>query len=105
LNRFAFRGANRLAKSAQLSPLLNFVQLLVDQHGHKHQQKYTGTNGEHSDRNRKAVDLRQQFRLLFLHVRIGIIQKELLIFVHRESALVNQEDDQTYGENSEYNRH
>jgi hypothetical protein len=38
-------------------------------------------------------------------MRIVVIQEELIIFVHGESALVNQKDDQTNGENTEYNRY
>jgi len=36
------------------------------------------------------------------HVRIVVIKKQLVILVHGESALINQEDDQTNGEQSEY---
>ena len=44
----------------------------------------------------------QQFSLLFLHVRVVVIQKQLIIFVHGERALVDQQDDQTNSEESEY---
>ena len=53
----------------------------------------------------KPGDLGQQFRLLLVHVRTRVIQKQLVIPVHGERALVDQEDDQTNCENSEDHRH
>jgi hypothetical protein len=55
--------------------LLNFVQLLVNEHRNQQKKEDSGTDAEHPDRHSKPVDFRQQFRLLFLHVRIVIIQK------------------------------
>src|ERR1700686_1191216 len=102
-----FTAPGRQPNKAQLlaTTLLYFVQLLIDQHRYQHQEKYSGTDAEHTNRKDKPVDLGQQLRLLFLHVRIMVIQKQLIVLVHSERALVDQEDDQTDGENSKYNRH
>jgi hypothetical protein len=40
-----------------------------------------------------------------VHVRTRVIQEQLVIPVHGESALVDQEDNQTNCENSEDHRH
>jgi len=76
-----------------LSTLLYCVQLLVDQHPHEHQQKYPRPDAEHAHRDGKPVDLCQKVRLLLVHVRTRVIQKQLVIPVHGECALVDQEDD------------
>src|ERR1017187_600923 len=91
--------------SPPLSTLLYFVQLLVDQHRHEHQQKYPRPDAKRPHRDGKPVDLGQQFRLLLVHVRTRVIQKQLVIPVHGECALVDEEDDQTNCENSEDHRH
>src|ERR1017187_7323119 len=91
--------------SPPLSTLLYFVQLLVDQHRHEHQQKYPRPDAKRPHRDGKPVDLGQQFRLLLVHVRTRVIQKQLVIPVHGECALVDQEDDQTNCENSEDHPH
>ncbi len=85
--------------------LLEVVQLLIDQHRHEHQQKYPRPDAEHAHGDGKPVDLGQQFRLLLVHVRTRVIQKQLIIPVHGECALVDQEDDQTNCENPEDHRH
>jgi hypothetical protein len=38
-------------------------------------------------------------------VRIVVIQEQLIILVHGECALVDQQEDQTNREDPEYNRH
>ena len=89
----------------EMRRLLNFVQLLINQHCDQHQQKYSGTDAEHPDGKDKPIDFGQQFGLLFLHVRIVVIEKELIVLVHGESAFVNQQDDQTNGKNPKHYRH
>ena len=44
------------------------------------------------------VHLGHQFTLVFGHVRFRIIQKQLIVLMHGESAAVNQEDNQDNGE-------
>jgi hypothetical protein len=63
-------------------------------------------NTEDAQRDGKPIDPGQQFRLLLLvHVLTRVIQKPLVIPVHRECALADQDDDQTDNENSEDHRH
>jgi hypothetical protein len=100
-------GARCLRKDAggRLSTLLYTVQLLVEPHRREQQQKYSRPDAEHARRDDKPIDSGQQFRLLRVHMRTRIIQKQLVIPVHHECALVDEEDDQTNSENSEDHRH
>src|SRR5579862_5829086 len=85
--------------------LLYAVELLVEPHCGKGHQKYSRPDTEHAHRDGKPVDLGQQFRLLLVHVRTRVIQKQLIIPVHGECALVDQEEDQTDSEYSEDHRY
>jgi phage terminase Nu1 subunit (DNA packaging protein) len=69
--------------------LLDFVQLLINQHGNEHEQEYARADAENADRKHEAIDLGQQLSLFFLHVRIGIIEKELIILMHGQGTLVD----------------
>src|SRR5581483_10721102 len=95
----------RLPGRASSRILLDFVQLLIDQHGDEHQQKYSRSDAEYAHREGQALHFGQQFRLLGVHVRTGVIQKQLLVLVHGQRALVDQQDDQTDCEHSEDHRH
>lgn len=59
--RLALHSAGRPPRwgNAQQMTLLHFVQLLVDQHRHQHQQKDPRTDAEYAHRNRQPVDLDQ----------------------------------------------
>src|SRR5690242_4667851 len=85
--------------------LLYRVQLLVDQHPNEHQQEYARSRAEHAYRDGKPVDLGQQLRLLLVHMRTRIIQKQLVIPVHCECALVDQQEDQTNCKSPEHHGH
>jgi hypothetical protein len=73
--------------------LLNFAQLLRDPHAQQDQNKDTGSYAEYPDRHPEPIDLDQQLRLLFLHVRVRIVQKELIVFMHCERAAIDEQDD------------
>lgn len=88
-----------------LSTLLDPAQLLVEPHRRGDHQKYPRSDAEHAHRDGKPVDLSQQFRLLRVHVRTRLIQKQLVIPVHGKCAFVDQEDDQAKSEGSEDHRH
>src|SRR5215471_5492878 len=91
--------------SPSVSMLLCLIQVLVDQHPHKHQQKYPSPDAKGAHGDGKPADLGQQFRLLIVHVRTRVIQKQLVIPVHRECTLVDQEEDQTNCKSPEYHSH
>jgi hypothetical protein len=74
--------------------LLHCVQFLVNQHRHQSQKEYPRPHAEHAHRDGNPVDLGQQVRLLLVHVGTRVIQKQLVIPLHGEGALVDQEDDQ-----------
>lgn len=78
--------------------LLHFVQLLVNQQREEGEQKHSRSDAEHPHGEGQFVDLGQQFCLLFLHVRIRSVEEKLVILVHRQCALVDEEHDQTYRE-------
>src|SRR5436305_12724522 len=81
--------------------LLHFVQLLVNQQRQKSQKKDPRADAEHAHGQSEPADFSQQFGLLFLHVRIRVVEKKLIVLAHGESALVDEQHDQTDGEKSE----
>jgi hypothetical protein len=72
--------------------LLNFAQLLRDPHTQQYEDKNSGSHTENPDRNPQPIDFYQQFRLLLLHVRIRVVQKQLIVFMHRERAAIDEQD-------------
>src|SRR5580698_2520880 len=85
--------------------LLYFVQLLVDQQRQKRQQRNSGQDAEHAQRNGELVHLDHQLRLLIPHVGICLVEKELIVLVHGERALVDQQEYQSHCTYSEQRPH
>ncbi len=85
--------------------LLNFAELLKDPHAHHDKEKQTRPSAENPHWHPQPIDFFQQFRLLVMHVRTCIVQKELFIFAHRERAAIDQKDNQSCGENAPYDSH
>jgi iron-sulfur cluster assembly accessory protein len=84
---------------------MNFAQFLGDPQAQQYEEKYARPAAEDPDRNSEPVDFYQELSLLLLHVRIRVIEKELIILVHRERAAIDEKDNQTSGENAPDSRY
>src|SRR5882762_1805501 len=81
------------------------VQTLIDEH--------SGDNQEHDPRGRTQnlhervdlVDLGNEFRLVQLHLRLRVIQEQLIVLLHGERTAIDQEDYQNTGENTPHCEH
>jgi hypothetical protein len=71
----------------QTAELLNFAELLKDPHAHHDKEKQTRPSAENPHWHPQPIDFFQQFRLLVMHVRTCIVQKELFIFAHRKCPI------------------
>src|SRR5271165_2798192 len=66
------------------------IQPLVDEQSRDDQDHGARQGAKYLDDRSDLPHLGKNFRLILLHLRFGIVEKDRIVLVHRESALVNQ---------------
>jgi hypothetical protein len=103
-NRASTTGEPRWRVPRTGSGLLYGVESLIDEHAGEHQQEHAESGAENPDRDGQPVHLRDQLRLLLLHVRARVVEIQRLILVHGERAAVDEKDNQADCEKTTRNR-
>ena len=84
----------------RLGGLLETASLRNQAHAGDYQNHRTGYGPQRFDERCDLVHLRENLRLFLFHVGFRFIQKKLIVFLHRQSTAVDQQDDQNRGQDT-----
>src|SRR6185437_13099112 len=95
----AAMAATLVAKPLRASSLRG-VQSLINRKSRNHKNQQSGGSPQPAHGRRESIDLVQNLRLFLLHVRFRVAKVKLIVLSHRESAAIDQKDDQDTGQNA-----